>query len=185
MEGSPADSAGILPGDVLLTYNGETVLGAEQLSRMVRETPPGRKVKLEYWRSGKVRIAVVVLATNSNSNPLPALPMPNWETPPGFDFPTPMILWHNSTVGIDFECIDSQLAAFFGVKSGVLVRSVQRGSLADKAGVRAGDVIFSVAQQTLSTEHEFSSLMRQRGAVLVSLMRDHKRIDLTISLPPQ
>ena len=51
-EGSPADRYGIQIGDVLLRFNGETVLGVQQLGRLVRETPPGRKVKLEYWRNG-------------------------------------------------------------------------------------------------------------------------------------
>ena len=100
------------------------------------------------------------------------------------DIPTPLLLWHNSAVGIEFERVDSQLAEYFGVKGGVLVRSVLRGSPADRAGLRAGDVIFSVAQQTLSTEHDFSLLLRQRGAAVpVSLMRDHKRLDVTINLP--
>lgn len=185
MEGSPADNAGIQPGDVLLTYNGETLLGAEQLSRMVRETPPGRKVKVQYWRNGKTQTAILAVGTASNSHlNLPfEMPMPNWQTP-SMDFPTPLLVWRNSMVGIDFERVDLQLADYFGVKAGVLIRSVRPGSPAEKAGMHAGDVIFSVAQQTLSTEHDFSALLKQRGtAVPVSLMRDHKRVDLVITLP--
>src|SRR5436305_4990780 len=45
-EGSPAWQAGIRTGDVLLAYNGETILGTHQLSRLVHETPENRKVKL-------------------------------------------------------------------------------------------------------------------------------------------
>ena len=37
-----------------------------------------------------------------------------------------------------------QLAEFFGVKEGVLVRSVNKGSAAEKAGIKAGDVIIKV-----------------------------------------
>src|SRR5438270_11103700 len=58
--GSPADNAGIKPSDVLLGYNGENVLGTQQFIRLVRETPPGRKVKIQLWRDGK---AQTVLAT--------------------------------------------------------------------------------------------------------------------------
>src|SRR5881628_1749587 len=43
-EASPADKAGIQPGDVLLTYNGENILGIQQFVRLVQETPIGRKV---------------------------------------------------------------------------------------------------------------------------------------------
>jgi serine protease Do len=194
MEGSPADKAGIQPGDVILTYNGEQILGAQQLSRLVQETPPGRRVKLQYWREGKTLSAVVVVGAASslpNGTPFWSLPMPNWQMPalpnwqaPSMDVPAPLLVWRNSVVGIEFERVDSQLAAYFSVKGGVLVRSVQRGSPAERAGLKAGDVIFSVAQQALSSEHEFSSLLRQHGsAVPVSVMRDHKRVDVTISLP--
>ena len=53
-DGSPAEQAGIKTGDVLLAYNGENILGAQQLGRLVSETPRGRKIKIEYWREGKV-----------------------------------------------------------------------------------------------------------------------------------
>src|SRR5438270_1714872 len=59
-EGSPANNAGVKRGDVLLSYNGENVLGTQQFIRLVRETPPGRKVRMQLWRDGK---AQTVLAT--------------------------------------------------------------------------------------------------------------------------
>ena len=187
MEGGPADRAGIQPGDVMLSYNGELVLGTGQFARLVQETPPGRHVKVQYWRDGKTLTTIVLIGASnevkSNSNPLFPFSPPNWPAQ-GMDLPSPSLVWRNSTVGIEFERVDSQLAEYFGVKAGILVRSVQHGSAADRAGVRAGDVIFSVAQQTLSSEHDFSSLIRQRsGSVTVSLMRDRKRMDLTIALP--
>jgi serine protease Do len=186
MEGSPADKAGIQPGDVVLAYNGETVLGAQQLSRLVRETPPGRNVKLQLWRNGKsqpITVALGAAAANSNSGSFVPFAPPN--PPNSFDFPRPFLVWHNPMLGIEFERIDSQqLAEYFGVKGGVLVRSVQQGSPADKAGIRPGDVIFSVAQQAFSTEHDFSSLLRQHGpTVPLSVMRDHKRVDLMMMMP--
>jgi serine protease Do len=171
-----------------MSYNGEPILGAQQLARLVQETPPGRHVKVQYWREGKTLTTTVVISTNahvdSNSNPFFRFPSAGWVEPPSLDLPSPLLVWRNSAVGIEFERVDSQLAEYFGVKGGILVRSVQHGSPAERAGVRAGDVIFSVAQQTLSSEHDFSSLLRQRGgSVTVSLMRDHKRMDLSIALP--
>jgi serine protease Do len=183
MEGSPADKAGIQPGDVLLTYNGETILGAQQLSRLVQETPPGRHLKVQYWRDGKTQTTMVVVGGEPHiSSPFQRFPVPNWSAP-NMDFPTPLLVWQNSLIGIDFEHVDSQLASYFGVKSGVLIRSVERGSPADRAGLHAGDVIFSVAQQPLSSEHEFSSLLRRGTSVPMSVMRDHRRVDLTVAVP--
>src|SRR3954464_11196019 len=51
-ENSPAAKAGIKEGDVVLEYNGQPVEGGEQLSRLVRETPIGRQVKVGVWRNG-------------------------------------------------------------------------------------------------------------------------------------
>jgi len=52
---SPADKAGILEGDTIVRFDGETVRSATQLARLVRETPPGRSVKVEVRRDGASR----------------------------------------------------------------------------------------------------------------------------------
>ena len=49
---SPAAKGGIRVGDVVLEYNGDRVEGVEEFMRMVRETPPGREVKLAITRNG-------------------------------------------------------------------------------------------------------------------------------------
>ena len=48
----PASKAGIRQGDVVLDYQGAAVEGMEQLTRLVRETPVGRQVKIAVWRNG-------------------------------------------------------------------------------------------------------------------------------------
>ena len=49
---SPAEKAGIKTGDVVTQYNGQRVEGMDQFSRMVRETPAGRDVKIGIVRNG-------------------------------------------------------------------------------------------------------------------------------------
>jgi serine protease Do len=183
-EGSPADRAGILPGDVLLTYNGETLLGVQQLSRLVQETPPGRHVKVQLWRDGKAKMLTVVVgeALPLGEMRFQNLPFPKAQ-PPNLDFPTPLLVWRNAAIGIDFELVDTQLASYFGVRSGVLIRAVQHASPADRAGIRVGDVIFSVSGQSLASEHDLASMLRAGAKVPISLMRDHRRVDLTITVP--
>jgi serine protease Do len=56
------------------------------------------------------------------------------------------------------ENLTPQLGEFFGAKdgNGVLVRSVEKGSRADKAGLRAGDVITRVADQPVHDTSDFT-----------------------------
>src|SRR5215469_12853458 len=59
---SPAEHAGLKPGDVVMQYNGEHVEGMEQFSRLVRETPAGREVKLQIYRNGSPQSVMVKVA---------------------------------------------------------------------------------------------------------------------------
>lgn len=59
---SPAAAAGIKEDDVILRYQGETVHSASQLARLVRETPPGRKVQLDISRQGAEQQVTATLA---------------------------------------------------------------------------------------------------------------------------
>lgn len=58
---SPASAAGLKQDDVILRYQGEQVHSASQLARLVRETPPGRKVALEISRQGAVQQVTATL----------------------------------------------------------------------------------------------------------------------------
>ncbi len=189
-ERSPADTAGIKIGDVILTYNGEKVLGAQQFVRLVHETPQGRKIKIQLWRDGKTQTVTVLtgapLAPASDSpSTFVGFPMfPEFRSLSTTDIPSPLLVWKNLSLGIEFEHVDSQLAEYFGVPGGVLIRSVNKGSPADKAGLKAGDVIFSISHKSLLTARDLTAYLRQPGSsVPVSLVRDRKRLDLTLTLP--
>jgi len=79
--GSPADKAGLKTGDVVLQYNGVRVEGIEHFSRMVRETPLGRDVKLESLRNG----APQTVTAKIGQHPAPQ----GFPFPDGFGFPLP------------------------------------------------------------------------------------------------
>lgn len=55
VEGSPAEKAGLKEDDVILSFQGDRVWSAAQIRRLVRETPPGRRVALEVSRAGSVQ----------------------------------------------------------------------------------------------------------------------------------
>ena len=59
---APAGQMGLKVNDVVLALNGQNVEGAEQLRKMLREIPPGRKVSLEISRDGNIQTMAVQLA---------------------------------------------------------------------------------------------------------------------------
>jgi serine protease Do len=88
---------------------------------------------------------------------------------------------------VEAESIDGQLAQYFGVNEGVLVRTVMKGSPAEKAGVKAGDVIVRVDEAKVATPSEISAHLRAaRGKPLpVAIMREHKEISVTVDAEPR
>ncbi len=189
-ERSPAETGGIRTGDVILTYNGENVLGAQQFVRLVQETPQGRKIKLQLWRDGRTQMVTVITGApparsfGSPSGIVGFPTMPEMQYFSTTDIPSPLLVWKNLSLGIEFEHVDSQLAQYFGVTGGVLIRSVDKGSPAEKAGLKSGDVIVSVGHKNLQTARDLTAYLRQPGSSIpVSLMRDRKRLEVTVVLP--
>ena len=75
-----------------------------------------------------------------------------------------------------------QLAERFGVKGGMLVRSVRKDSLAWQAGIRAGDVIVSAQdRENLTTEILQSLLDKQRGPIALKIVRDNMPIAISLN----
>jgi hypothetical protein len=107
---------------------------------------------------------------------------------PDFDMPVSVVVAHSSMrSGLMVENITPQLGDFFGVKSGkgVLIRSVERGSRAEKSGFRAGDVIVRVNNQPVSDTSDFSHAIRSvtGGSVTVGVIREKREQNLTLPLP--
>ena len=100
------------------------------------------------------------------------------------DFPRSFMLWGSSMLGVEAESLDGQFAQYFGVKEGVLVRAVPEDSAADKAGIKAGDVIIRVEDAHVATPADISSRIRSLHGKSVpsSLMRDHKELTVTVAI---
>jgi len=85
------------------------------------------------------------------------------------------------------ENLTPQLGMFFGAKDGhgVLVRSVEKGSAAEKAGFHAGDVIVRINDEPISDTGDFTHTLRmgKQNNVNVSIIRDKKEQTLNLTLP--
>jgi len=184
---SPAEKAGLKVGDVVVQYNGEHVEGMEQFGRMVRETPAGRRVTMQVSRGGTLQLVTAVIGSRGKFGPeglmvMPPFQMPQLRLP---DIPEGFPAWRSGMLGIETEALNPQLADFFGVKQGVLVRSVMTGSAAEKAGIKAGDVVTKVDDQEVTTPGQVSSAIhaaRGRHSISLKLVRSRHEMTVTATL---
>lgn len=206
-ENSPAQESGLQPGDVVLAYRGERVHGREHFARLVRESPAGRTVELAIVRNGRRRTVQVAIGQREFGSAVKErmdawrqrmeavkrgvqsdLQRPCEDCPPESEFlfrfnvPQVHMLIRNQRLGAELEDIDGQLAAYFGVESGVLVRQVYANSLARKAGVQAGDVIVAIAGTTVRGAREVGRALSQAQGTRISveLLRDRKKLSLQL-----
>src|SRR5229473_1860126 len=197
---APAGKAGIKEHDVILTMNGTAIESKSQLQRMIHETPAGRAVTLGLSRDGQPMTIKVQLADRRNEFSHMKMKDGDWEKNfkveippipnlPDFDVPNIGVVVVHSSMrsGLMVENLTPQLGEFFGAKNGqgVLVRSVEKGSRADKAGFRAGDVIVKINGEPIRDSGDFSHALRSRkdNTASISVIRDKKEQTITITLP--
>lgn len=202
---SPAAKAGLQENDVVTEINGQHLEGAVQFRRMIREIPAGRTVELTLWRDGHAQTVSVTLGKGEERHGSFKILTPGPGAPGSFTFKMPEIPsleWDGSRLlmggqprlGIDAEDLNGQLGTFFGAPDGegILVRDVNPGSPADKAGVKAGDVITSVNGERVRTVGDLrEKLAPKRGAkekdqgqnVKLGVLRNKSEVSLTVELP--
>jgi len=191
---APAGKAGLKEHDVILEFNGTKLESVEQLRRLIRETPAGRSVALGISRDGQPMTLNATLAERKKhynfSFAVPRTPKaPKPPKPPKmpemreFSF----VLAGSSRSGLLVENLTPQLGEFFGVKdgAGVLVRSVEKGSPAEAAGFKAGDIIIRVENEKVADRGDWRSTMRTRrtGKVSIGIIRDKREQTLSLTMP--
>jgi len=196
---APAGQIGLKVNDVVVKLNGQAVEGAEQLRRMLREIPAGRKVSLEISRDGNLQTLAVQLADrrameqdvwNKLGNggdvfaPGPGMGiLTNGDAPlpGGFHMP---FFGSSLNVGALVEPLTSQMAEYLGVPSGLMVKQVARKSEADTAGLKAFDVILKVGSDSITTLGDWERALRsnQGKPVQVTVLREKKQQTLTLQV---
>jgi len=192
---APAGKAGLKEHDVILTMNNTAIESGAQLRRMIHETPAGRVVTLGISRDGQPMNVKVQLADKHKEFAMTGPDMRNFHVNvpeihiPDIDIPSINMVMVTSSArsGLSVENITPQLGEFFGVKNGngVLVRAVEKGSRAEKAGFRAGDVIVKVNDQPVHDTGDFTHAVRSRNgaAINIGVIRDKKEQKLNLTLP--
>jgi serine protease Do len=198
---APAGQIGLKVNDVVIQLNGQNVDGAEQLRRMLKEIPPGRKVSIEIVREGNVQTLAVELADrqvlghdvwNKIGGGDVFTPPPNsmgilsggGDAPPaggGFHMP---FFGSSLNVGVMVEPLTTQMADYLGVQSGLMVKQVARKSDAATAGLKAFDIILKVGTEQITNLAGWDRALRsnQGKAVQVMILRDKKQQTLTLQV---
>jgi serine protease Do len=193
-EGTAAEKAGLKEGDVILEVNGKSFDDVEQFIRMIAEQQPRAKVGLTIWR-GNAQQTLTATLDERAGRPL-FLPGPNGAMPPMPPMPTLPpnvddqfngIRGNSARVGFEGEGLTGQLADYFGVKAGVLVRSVAANTAASRAGLKAGDVVTKVNGTPVGTPREITGLVRSSGKKSVSftVMRNRKEMSVDVEVARQ
>jgi serine protease Do len=203
---SPAAKAGIRAGDVIVSFDGEKIRSARHFARLVDETPEGREVETTVIRNGErlnVKVTPVVtdsLAFNQLLRPGKFATADRLELlKPGverFSYSFPQLnssdfftnqgtytfsFGNRTRLGVSGQNLSGQLGDYFGTPEGVLVTSVDDGTPARTAGLKAGDVITRINGETVRNLTDLRRLMGSAsGETKVTIFRDRK--EQTISL---
>ncbi|MGC2294446.1 MAG: PDZ domain-containing protein, partial [Candidatus Acidiferrales bacterium] len=187
--------AGLKENDVITQYDGQNVEGTVQFRRLVRETPAGRTVTLGISRNGSTQNVSVDLGDRSaffekkmkgkmrDLDNAFAFSMPN----PDFSFAMPVMEGRSPLLGIGAEDLSGQLGTYFGAPdgSGILVREVRPGMAAEKAGIKAGDVIIKIDGKPVRTLADLRTQLRDKGdqkSVSLGILRKGAEMSVAVTM---
>ena len=198
---APAGQIGLKVNDVVLAIDGQNVADADALRRLLRDTPPGRKVSLEISRDGNIQTMAVQLVDRKAMEhdiwtrldidvdgiapvaPPPTMGITGSDVPVSSGFHI-SVFTSTLNVGALVEPLTSQMAEYLGVQSGLMVKQVARKSEAAASGLKAFDVILKVGSDSITTAADWDRDLRSNVGkpVQVTILRDKKQQTLTLQV---
>ncbi len=209
LENSPAQAAGLQAGDVIVRFEGEEITSVRKLTRLISEVAADHQVKITVLRNNSEQDVTATLgrrptpkfengsfamtapmARLGELKDFPAMPpmaeMPKIFTTPGAEGKT--FTWTaggGRQIGIGVMSLTKQLAAHYGVDSGLLINDVRENSPAAKAGLKAGDIIVEAEGKAVKGDFDLIRTIngKKEGDVTITYVRDGKR--QTVSVTPE
>ncbi|HMB04448.1 MAG TPA: trypsin-like peptidase domain-containing protein, partial [Isosphaeraceae bacterium] len=168
--GSPAEKAGLKPGDIITRFNGKPVVNIPTFRMTVAASEVGKSFDLTYYRDGKERTTSIVPAP-SDKVVFQHEGESSGEEPEAKSEPAKTSI---DDFGLEVQPLTSELAKSLGFADdvkGLLVSSVKEGSPAEAAGIESGDVITRVVRdqkpQPVSTVKDFQDLAGRTDELVV------------------
>jgi serine protease Do len=153
--GSPAEKAGLKPGDVVLAFNGQPIDDPAKLPRLVAATKPGQSATLRIWRDGKTE-DVKFTAAELLADAKPAKPSPEKATKP-------------NRLGLVVSELPPEKRRALGIEYGLVVEAAD----ASRTPLRPGDVIVGVGGETIKSLEDFDRVIGEHkdGDTVALLVR--------------
>jgi serine protease Do len=148
-EGSPADHAGLVRGDTIVTYEGQPIADPRALQQVVIRTTVGSSVEMTVIRNGTSITLNTILVEHPDTKTIARMNTSSETT---------------QLVGLTVEEITPQMARRLQLTTqtnGVVVTAVQPGSHADNAGLQQGDVISEMNRKSVRTMKDYHSMVAQ------------------------
>lgn len=164
LEDGPAAGAGLLPGDVIVSFAGEPLDTMKDLPRIVAEIDSGTEVEIEVWRDGRRETLTATISAQGQGALVAA------STADGDGVMLGVMLAPRGEPG----------------KAGVAIAEVAPGSLAARNGLRPGDVIVRAGSATVNRPDEVAGAVRAAASrdkpVLLLVERGDQRRYVAIDL---
>lgn len=170
-KGSPAEEAGIEPGDIILEFDGQPVEDSRDLMNKVASRAPDTKVRVTVLRDGKRKTIRVTLGERPSSQEQPALAQRT-----------------EARLGLTVQNLTDRLRERFGYEDeeGVLVTEVTPGSVAYEEGIRPGDLIREVNRKPVRSVSEFRRIIDDAepgDVILLRLRRGERNFFVAVKVP--
>lgn len=159
-EDAPAARAGIKADDVIRKVNGNIIENDSDLKIRISDIDPGETATLEVWRDG----APIELSVELEEFPEDSLQTPKTVS--------------EDILGLRTKPLTDDLRERLGLEpelTGVIVSEVDFNSPADKAGIRAGDIVVRIGKENVTSADDFRRLMKEHAqpgaSILIRLHR--------------
>jgi C-terminal processing protease CtpA/Prc len=198
--GSPADEAGLRPGDIITKFNGQSLAAgkgeededrsapAARLAKLARTLKDGDKVALEYKRGDTTASATLVARRLLGPRikilgvPEGVIEIPDVEIPDiDFDVTTLGRPWRN----IDLVAMNPELGEYFGTSDGILVVRVPKD---DPLKLKGGDVILKIGSRSPTSPTQAMRILRSYEPgekVALEVLRKRQKITISVQMPPR
>ncbi len=171
LEDSPAEEAGFQVGDVIVAFNGKTINDSASLPPIVGSTKVGVFVPVDIIRARKQTVIKVKLGELPEDAAVAKVQKPAAEKA--------------NRLGVTVLDLTQQQKQELDLANGVVVEQLVDGA-ASAAGVRKGDIILSINNETVNNSEQFLELIEALPAgksVAVLVQRGSNPTFLAIKVP--